>query len=420
MKPIKFIHCADLHIDTPFKGISEIQPELKELLCQSTYKSFNHIVELAINEKVDCVIIAGDIYDSEDKSVPAQLKFRNNINRLSEKDIPTFIAYGNHDPLNGWSATLKWPKDVFVFPGDKVACYPLVKNGETVALIYGISFAKQVVTENLASRFPRAEKGLLTVGVLHTNIGTNTGHANYAPCSIGDLSKAGIDYWALGHIHKHSILSTSNPAVVYSGCSQGTNSREIGPRGCCLVTLESGNDPIIQFKPTDTIRYGIDSIDISNCQDVDDVIYSINNKCQAVLNEIDGRNAVLRLTLTGRTNLHKDLQKERSMSGILENVREHFAGNDPRVWLDRLMLNTAGTYDLNLLRQGNDFVADIISIFDEFENAQSHNLEEFREFVKPLFEKWQGSDYLEELTDEKLLGLANEARNQLLDKLVTD
>ncbi|MCJ7653866.1 MAG: DNA repair exonuclease [Dehalococcoidia bacterium] len=420
MKPVRFIHCADLHIDTPFKGISEKHPELKELLHQSTYQSFNNIVDLSIKERVDCIVIAGDIYDSEDKSLQAQLRFRNNLNRLSEAGIPTFIAYGNHDPLNGWSATLKWPKDVFVFPGDRVESFSLTKNAETIALVYGISFAKQDVTENLALRFPRVEKRLPTTGVLHTNIGTNTGHKNYAPCSIEDLSKSGIDYWALGHIHKHSILSSSKPAVVYSGCSQGTNPSEIGPRGCCLVTLESGNDPVVVFVATDTVRYKSDSLDISNCQDVDEVISSIANKCQKIANDMEIRHSIVRLALTGRTDLHKELLRGNRISEIKEEVRAYFTGNHPWIWLEKLILSTAGTYNLDSLRQANAFIADIISIFDELESAKSQNLAELREVLKPLFTKWQGSDYLKELTDEELLELANEARGQMLDELITD
>ena len=147
MRPVRFIHCADLHLGTPFKGISELNPDLGDLLYQSTYLSFDNIVTLAIKESVDCVLIAGDVYDSEDKSLQAQLRFRNGLSRLSEAEIPTLIAYGNHDPLNGWSATLKWPKGVFTFPGDKVECIPLQKNAETIAMVYGISFAKRDIKE---------------------------------------------------------------------------------------------------------------------------------------------------------------------------------------------------------------------------------------------------------------------------------
>jgi len=420
MKPVSFIHCADLHIETPFKGISEIQPELQELLYQSTYQSFNNIIELAVDKKVDCVVIAGDIYDSEDKSLRAQMRFRDGLVRLAEFGIQAFIVNGNHDPLSGWSAKLEWPAGMHCFSGESVECIPLLRNGEIVANIYGISFAKRDIKENLALRFPKADKSAPCIGLLHANVGGNTAHDPYSPCTVEDLSLTGIDYWALGHIHNHSILSSSKPSVVYSGCSQGRSPREVGPKGCCFVTLEPGYAPTIEFIPTDIIRYKSDSLDISSGSSIDDVLSLVTEKCKEISSELEKRISIIRLVLTGRTNLHKELQKGDSIPGILEDIRRHFIGRDPLIWLDKLVLGTAGTYDVDSLRQGNDFIADIISIFDEFQNVKSQNLEELREILRPLFLKWRGRDYLEELKGEELLELANEARGQMLNKLITD
>ena len=418
MKPVRFIHCADLHIDSPFKGISEIHPDLGESLYQSPYQSFNNIVDLAIREKVDCVLISGDIYDSADKSLRAQLKFRDGLNRLSNKGISTFIVCGNHDPLNGWSATLEWPEDVFMLSGDGVECVPLQKNGEVIAQIYGISFAKRDIYENLALKFPRVDENVPCIGLLHTNIGTNTGHIPYSPCTIEDLSTRGMDYWALGHIHVHTILKTSNPAIVYSGCSQSRHPGEIGEKGCCLVTLESGTAPDIQFIPTDIIRHKSDVIDIANCITIDDVISSIEKKCEEIVTNMGERHAIIRLSLIGRTDLHTELHKGNIVGDILERVREDFEGRTPWIWLEKLILTTAGTYDLETLRRGNDFIADIISIYDELEDAESESWQEIQGTLAILFSNWQGKNYIEELSKEELLELAREARGLTLDKLI--
>jgi len=418
MKPVRFIHCADLHIDSPFKGISEIHPDLGESLYQSPYQSFNNIVDLAIREKVDCVLISGDIYDSADKSLRAQLKFRDGLNRLSNKGIPTFIVCGNHDPLNGWSATLEWPEDVFMFPGDRVECVPLQKNGEVIAQIYGISFAKRDIYENLALKFARVDENVPCIGLLHTNIGTNTGHIPYSPCTVEDLSTRGMDYWALGHIHVHTILKTSNPAIVYPGCSQSRHPREIGEKGCCLVTLESGTDPDIQFIPTDIIRHKSDVMDIANCITIDDVISSIENKCEEIATNMGERHAIIRVSLIGRADLHTELHKGNIVGDILERVREDVEGRIPLIWLERLILSTAGTYDLETLRCGNDFIADIVSIYDELEDAESESWQEIQRTLAILFSNWQGKNYIEEFSKDKLLELAREARGLTLDKLI--
>lgn len=420
MRPIRFIHCADLHLGTPFKGISELNPDLGDLLYQSTYVSFDNIVALAIKENVDCVLIAGDVYDSEDKSLQAQLRFRNSLSRLSEAGIRTLVAYGNHDPLNGWSATLKWPEGVFAFPGDRVERVPLQKDDETIAVVYGISFAKRDIKENLSLRFTPSEEHIPRIGLLHANVGTNTGHEPYAPCKIEDLVNASIDYWALGHIHQGGILRPVSPAIAYPGCSQSRSPRETGSKGCYLVTLEFGSDPVIEFVPTDVVRYISDSVDISTCLSLDEVIESITKKCMETSDKSDGRSLIMRLSLKGRTALQSQLHRANSIPDILGNVREQLTTMEPWIWLDGLSLDTASTFNLDSLRQGNDFIADIISVFDDLENPESQDWQELRGIFQALFDKWQGHDYLEELSHETLVGLAGGAKERILDMLLKE
>lgn len=418
MKTIRFVHCSDLHIDSPMERISSINSALGELLRQSTYESFNNIIDMAIRESVDCVLISGDIYNSADKSLKAQLKFRDGLNRLSNKGIPTFIVHGNHDPLNSWSAKLDWPNDVFIFPGDRVECLPLVKNGEMIAQICGISFAERDIFENLALKFKRKRENVPRIGLLHTNIGTNTGHAPYAPCTVADLTARGMDYWALGHIHAHNILKASNPAIVYAGCSQSTHSGQTGEKGCCLVTVEPGIEPDIRFIPTDTVRYKSDFIDITNCLTVDEIISSIKEKCERISVELSNRHAIIRLSLAGRNDLNLELHKGSVIDDLVEHIRDYFEGRTPYIWLEKLILNTAGAYDLEVLRRGNDFAADIISICDGLEDSKSEYWKDVQEKLSSLFTNWPGQKYLDKLSESELLELVREARNSILDILV--
>ncbi len=141
VRPFTFIHCADLHLGTPFRGLSELNPDLGEKLHKSTYAAFDNIVQLAITEKVDGVLIAGDVFDSEDRSLKAQLKFRDNLALLSGEGIHTYIAHGNHDPLSGWAAKLELPERVFVFPGGKVENRQTIV--EALAYNFNIDHIKQ-------------------------------------------------------------------------------------------------------------------------------------------------------------------------------------------------------------------------------------------------------------------------------------
>ncbi|MGA1840996.1 MAG: metallophosphoesterase family protein [bacterium] len=420
MRPIQFIHCADLHIDSPFKGLSEVHPDLKEIICQSTYLSFNRIVERAIKESVDCVLISGDIYNSADKSLHAQIKFRNELKRLSDARIPSFIVYGNHDPLDSWSASLIRPDKATIFGGDKVECFPLVREGRIIANIFGISFPIRDVYENLALRFEYHKDNVPAIGLLHSNVGKNTGHKPYAPASIEDLSSTAMDYWALGHVHKHVILKEKDPAIVYPGNPQAINSTESGAKGCCLVTLYQGGECDIEFIPTDIFRYQSESLDISGLYSLDALINSIKERCENTLQEMDGRHAIIRLSLEGRTDLHQELQRGGNISDLLEQVRECLDGREPWIWLEKIILKTAGTYDIGTLRDGENFLSDLICLYDELAEAGSKHWDDILKAQQPLFSEWQGGRYLEELSPGELLKLLEEARNWTLDSIIKE
>ena len=169
MSSFRFIHCSDLHIDSPFKGLVFEKPELAKILRASTAQAFQNIVQLAIKEKVDAVVIAGDIYDSKDKSLQAQFKFLKGLTELSDAGIPSFLAHGNHDPLDSRFATLKWPDLVTVFSGDGVECHNLQRDGEILARIQGISYPTRDVRENLALQFEPHSGAGFGIGVLHAN-----------------------------------------------------------------------------------------------------------------------------------------------------------------------------------------------------------------------------------------------------------
>jgi len=415
MTSFRFLHCSDLHIDSPFKGLSLVQPSLAEKLRNSTYQAFQKIVKLALQEEVEAVLIAGDIYDGSDKSLQAQLKFRRELQKLSEAGIDTFIVHGNHDPLDGWSASLDWPDQVHIFSGTEVECYPVKKNGVVKAYIHGISYPKRNVRENLAQKFMRGENQSFAIGLLHTNVGHQTGHDDYAPCSIDDLIAGNMDYWALGHIHRFQVLREGNPAVVYSGNTQARHFRETSEKGCCLVTLHQNAPPEIKFIPTDIVRYIQGEFNLLGTISLDEVIAGVRGECERLADQVKDRDVFINLILNGRTRLHAELTRGDTLEGLQEEVRAHFEGRIPSIWLD-LKLDTCGIYDMESLRQGKDFISDLIALFDDEEKSETHA--ELKEVLKPLFETWQGIKYLDDLTDVEMKDILAKARSLTLDRLL--
>ncbi len=417
MSEFRFIHCSDLHLDAAFSGLAKNHPRLNEILREATFQSFENIVGLALKEKVDAVIIAGDVYDSADKSLRAQLKFRNALNRLSDAGIPSFVAHGNHDPLNAWAATLEWPERATLFPGNRVEAVKIERDGQILATVCGISYSQRDVTENLALRFSQKDRKGFVIGVLHTNVGGNAGHANYAPCKLEDLIQSGMDYWALGHIHARQILRESSPGIVYCGNSQARSYKEEGAKGCCLVTLRENYPPKIRFIPTDVVRFYTQSIDISSCMNLDQVARSVIDEHKDFSSKIVERGAVLRIRLQGRSRLHSELNRSDTLESLQEEVQSHIEGNSPSIWTE-LLLNTRGIYDLDTLRQGNDFFSDMITLYDEM--AKPSGRDEIETLLKPLFIDWPGQRFLENLSDDDLQELLLRAQDQSLDQLAED
>lgn len=417
MPEFRFIHCSDLHLDTPFSGLSSVHPALKEKLRDATFRAYQNIIDLALRERVDAVIIAGDVYDAADKSLQAQLKFRNGLKKLSAAAIPAFVVHGNHDPLDSWSASLEWPDNVTVFCGNKVERFPVLRDGQPLAHIYGISFPQRKVTDNLARLFKNDPSSGFAVGVLHTNVGGNPDHEDYAPCKVEDLRAGGMDYWALGHVHAHQVLNDHGPAIVYSGNSQARSHKEQGAKGCCLVTLREQSPPEVRFVAVDVVRYRSENLDISTCSTLDAILHSIRLNGKEISSQMDGRDALVRFNLTGRSAMHPQLHRGGTLDGLVEEVQDYFDGRNPGVWVD-LTLDTKGIYDIDSLKQGNDFVADIISLYDETRNEAW--LDDMKIALKPLFEDWQGQGYLQKPSEEELEALLEKAKYLTLDQLIED
>ena len=202
MKGFRFLHAADLHLDSPFKGLSEPPPAIARVIRDAALSALDRLVQTALEEQVDFVLIAGDVYDLRDRSLRAELRFLQAVERLQEAGIGVYVVHGNHDPLDGRRAALKWPDNVYFFAADQVeSIIAHSRDGHPVARIHGISYPTASVTRPLAPLFQAVDEPLYQIGLLHCNVDANRAHANYAPCSLEDLLRTRMDYWALGHVH---------------------------------------------------------------------------------------------------------------------------------------------------------------------------------------------------------------------------
>lgn len=305
--PFRFVHAADLHLDSPFRGLSEASPRLGGLMHSATFQALDRIVGHTIDSKADFLVLSGDLYDSRDRSLRALVEFRRQMERLAERDVGVWVVHGNHDPLNGWGSEFRMPPNVTVFDGE-VRTLPVVRNGRELAHVTGISYTEERVTENLARSFQPTAPDVYSIAVLHANVGHQSGHADYAPATVADLVDAGFDYWALGHVHTRSVLAES-PSIVYPGNPQGRHARETGPRGCFDVTVDEAGRAHLAFVETDVVRWAKLDFPIDAYSAMDTFIDALESEVEGVASRFDGP-TVLRARLVGNGPLHSDLNRD--------------------------------------------------------------------------------------------------------------
>lgn len=333
---VQFIHAADLHLDSPFKGIKNLPPFIWEAIYQSTFQALTNLVDLAITEKVDFVCLAGDIYDGEDRSVKAQAYLKNELNRLNKAGIPVYLIHGNHDYIEQHGLLLDMPENVHIFSPEVETFFYETKNQERVALS-GFSYDKRWITEKRVSDYPMRHANCdYHIGLLHGyQEGNAAEHDRYAPFHLQELKSKHYDYWALGHIHKRQVLS-EQPLIVYPGNTQGRNRTEEGPKGCSIVTLGKGLEKS-EFYPLAPIEWKTAELSLAEKKSLQEVYQLIHETVSAL--EQEGRSTLLTLELTNTDELLTGVKRKIAQGDLLEGLQQ-ITPAIPFVWLIQMRMKT--------------------------------------------------------------------------------
>ena len=355
MESLRFIHAADLHLDSPFRGLANTAPKLRDSLQTATLGAFERIVDHTIQSKADFLVLAGDLYDSKDRSLRALVAFRRQMEKLAERDISVYIVHGNHDPLNGWGSEFQLPPNVTTFTG-KPKTESVIRRGKEIARVTGVSYARERVTENLAATMKPESDSPYSVGLLHANVAGQTGHADYSPVTLDELLASGFDYWALGHVHSRSVLATDPVTVAYPGNPQGRNPREAGPRGCLQVDIDRNGEAHLEFVDTSVARWVHLEVPIQTHTRMDSLLEALLSEGRLAAAAFEGP-TVARYTLRGTGSLHADLQRE----GMTEELSEQLRSVLP---VESVHIATGPTLDFAGLRQTETLVADFLKLAD--------------------------------------------------------
>ncbi len=358
----KFIHAADIHLDSSLRGLERYEGAPVDEIRSATRRAFDKLIELAIDEEVACVLLVGDLYDGDWKDYNTGLYFIERMGRLREAGIRVFIVAGNHDAASQITKHLRLPDNVTLFS---------TMNPEKVVIdelnvaIHGQGFATRAVTDDLSQAYPQGDPQFFNIGLLHTCLDGKPGHEPYAPCSVDGLRSKGYQYWALGHIHKREEVSRE-PWIVFPGNIQGRHIRETGPKGCTLVTVENGEIAAVEHRDLDVMRWSLCKLDVSASETVEEIYKQVRGALQSVLDAVDGRPVAVRLVLQGACSAHSTLHAD-TERWVQEYRALATELGGAGIWLEKVLIKTKPSVSAAEVLERDDALSGLLRAIRDME-----------------------------------------------------
>jgi DNA repair protein SbcD/Mre11 len=337
MASFQFIHCADLHIDSPLRGLEADADAPAERIRGATRHAFVALVDRAIELNVAFVLAAGDLYDGEWQDWRTGQFLVSQVGRLSRGQIPFIAIRGNHDAESIITRRLTLPEPARLLRANRPETVTLSRLDVS---IHGQSFRTRSVTDNIALAYPPHVPGHFNIGLLHTSVDGRAGHDDYAPCTVGQLRDHGYDYWALGHVHEREILCR-NPWVVFPGNTQGRHIREPGVKGVTLVTVQDGR---ISREPEhlvlDTVRWAQIPVDLTGAVDEDTALALVRASVAAAIGSADGRLLAARILLRGACQAHGVLSRDPGATRDKIRIDALALAGADAIWTEHVSIRT--------------------------------------------------------------------------------
>ncbi|WP_394121644.1 exonuclease SbcCD subunit D [Planococcus donghaensis] len=388
MESIRFIHTADLHLGSPFVGMKGLRKEQWKKLKDSTLDAFDRLIQHALKTKPDFILIVGDIYDGEDRSIRAQARFQQGMQQLAEQKIPVIISYGNHDHLSGNWTRFNLPENVHAFD-DSVSQFKLQTAGGPVVLT-GFSYGKRHVSESMVEHYPQATPDSYQIGMLHGSLEGDATHAVYAPFRKEQLLSKQYDYWALGHIHKRQELHRE-PSIIYPGNIQGRHRKESGVKGFYDVTL-SKRDTVLEFIPTSVVQFDEVAIPVRGILHMNELIDACRQEL-SLLGEAAGT-AIVDIVFSELDRESFQLLAEIPESELLETLQESMDVLDYFIWIQGVQFQQADD-EAELSPLGALLV----------QTVEGWSTEKWKTVLKDLYRHPKSSRFLEPVAEQSVVDL---------------
>jgi DNA repair exonuclease SbcCD nuclease subunit len=417
--PFRFIHTADVHLDSPLLSLALRDHEIATLIGGATRQSFQKTIQLCLDEAVNALLIAGDLYDGTMESMKTALFFSQQMKRLQEAGIWVFMILGNHDMKAKVTQQLRLmlPDNVRILRGRDTTQEVIGTN----VTVHGVSFSKEQELENLLPKYRPPVAGRINIGLLHTSLNGAAGHDPYAPCSLTELAGHGFQYWALGHIHKRSVNTQDGCTVVMPGIPQGRHINESGARSVTLGTVHDDGRITVEERHTHQAQFERVGVNAAPCEDWRTLLRTVETTLETAQAANKAPHFIARLEITGSTFLASQLYHDADL--LLQETRQ-MGGNQVFVEkialaVQRLRLETKSLTQaaaLNPVAELAELMEAALAGNTAFQEMARRDLEEMRRFLPDTeWRSWFGNR--EEEQEEKIETLIAAGRDKVLAAL---
>lgn len=390
----RFVHAADIHLDSPLKSLAFRNPAIAELVGNATRRAFSSIVDVCLEERVDALVLSGDLYDGDQTSMKTARFLATEVSRLHAAGILVFIIRGNHDALSKITKELVLPDTTKIFGGraDAIAV-PANGSGRDV-VFHGISFAQPHAPESLLPKYRPPVEGAINIGLMHTSLDGSASHDPYAPCKATELEASGFRYWALGHVHGRSVGGI-RCSIVMPGMPQGRDIGESGPKTVTIATIADDGSISLEERPTSVAQFERVAVDVGGATEWREVVGRIAARLGAMRDTVASEHLVARVTLTGATPLAWQIRQD---SDLIRAEAEQIATSLARTWIDKVEIAvtapsalggekaSAALTDLRRLMSGE------VQASGAYILAATTALEQMREALPPECRRVLGND----------------------------
>ncbi len=314
---IKFLHASDFHLDQPIAGLADIPSHLKSVLANAPFIVGERIFDLAISERVDFVLLAGDIVDLNQGGPRAAAFLLGQFERLADKGIEVYWCGGNVDHPDRWPSAIELPDNVVVFASSLVEQAQQIRGDEVVATLFGSGHESR---RRNPSEFRCDPECPFPIALAYGEFDTSS------------LATQNIRYWALGGMHQRKVIEKPGSVAIYPGTIQSRRPAENGAYGCTLVRVDTEGRIKTQLHELDAVRWSQQKVTVAESAKLDDLKSIIGERCLKLRTESPHTLQLVSWELTTTGDFNPQLRLDDPAGQILEHLRSEFGQASEGVW----------------------------------------------------------------------------------------